>query len=190
MRAMSEEQPGEVTLLLRRLQSGDRPALDRLMELIYPELRRIAHAYWRQEPRERVLQPTALVNEAYLRLVAQHEHNWRNRAHFFGAAAGLMRRILIERARARLAAKRTGEAVPLEDAWGLSSQRSVEILAIEDALSELTKVSPRQAQVVEMRYFGGLTVEESAEALNTTSRTVERDWAVARAWLRRYLEQP
>jgi RNA polymerase sigma-70 factor, ECF subfamily len=159
------------------------------MNLIYPDLRRIARAHLRREPRERILQPTALVNEAYLRLVAHREHTWQNRAHFFGAAAQVMRRILIERARARLAEKRNGSAVPLEAALELSNERSVELVAIDHALVELAAISPRQAQVVEMRYFGGLTIEETAEAMGLTPRTVNRDWAIARAWLRRYLKQ-
>jgi RNA polymerase sigma-70 factor, ECF subfamily len=171
------------------MQSGDRAAINALMDLIYPELRRIARTYLRGDPRERILQPTALVNEVYLRLVGHREHNWRNRAHFFGAASQLMHRILIERARARLADKRKGEAVPLDDVLELSNERSVELLALEKALAELAKISPRQAQVVEMRYFGGLTVEEAAEALGVTSRTVDRDWATACAWLRRYLQR-
>jgi RNA polymerase sigma-70 factor, ECF subfamily len=183
------EGAGDVTLLLRRIEAGDRAALDPLMELIYPELRRVAQSLFQNESRERILQPTALVNEAYLRLVAHQQHNWRNRAHFFGAAARVMHRILVERARARLAEKRNSECVSLDDALGLTTQRSVELLALEDALSELARISPRQASVVQLRYFGGLTVEEAAEALGVTPRTVDRDWAVARAWLRRYLKQ-
>ncbi len=186
---MPDSQPGNVTVLLRQMQSGDGVALDRLMELVYPDLRRIARAHFREERRERLLQPTALVNEAYLRLVAHREHNWRNRAHFFGAAAQLMRRILIERARARMADKRAGgEPEPLDEALGLSDGRPLELLALDEALAELARISPRQAQVVEMRYFGGLTVEEAAEALGLTARTIDRDWAVARAWLRRCLK--
>ena len=188
---MGEVRPGHVTVLLRRMQSGDRAAIDLLADLIYPDLRRIARACFRSETHERILQPTALVHEAWLRLVAHPEQTWRNRAHFFGAAAQLMRRILVESARARLAAKRRGETVAPEEAeaLGLTRGRSVELLALNDALSELAAVSPRQAQVVEMRYFAGLTIEEAAEALDLNPRTVERDWAVARAWLRRHLKR-
>ena len=185
---MPDSQSGNVTVLLRQMQSGDSGALDDLMNLVYPELQRIARTHFRNERRERMLEPTALVNEAYLRLVAHREHNWRDQAHFFAAAAKLMRRILIERARARVAEKRAGgEAAPLDEALGLSYGRPLELLAVDGALTELARISPRQAQVVEMRYFGGLTVEEAAEALGVTPRTVDRDWAVARAWLRRYL---
>lgn len=159
------------------------------MDLIYPELRRIARTCFRGESRERVLQPTALVNEAYLRLVRHRDHHWRDRVHFFGAAAQLMRRILIEGARTRLAGKRKGETVALEAALALSSQRSIALVALDDALTDLAAVCPRQAKIVEMRYFGGLTVEEAAGALSVTPRTVDRDWAVARAWLRRRLGQ-
>jgi len=189
MQASTSPQTGDVTVLLRRMQSGDRAALDLLMDLIYPELRRIAEALFRNESRERILQPTALVNEACLRLLSHQQHEWRNRAHFFGAAARLMHRVLVECARARLAEKRSAECVSLDELLGLGSRRSVELLALEDALAELARISERQARVVELRFFGGLTVEETAEALGLTSRTVDRDWAVARAWLRRYLKQ-
>jgi RNA polymerase sigma-70 factor (ECF subfamily) len=182
-------EPGEVTALLRRIESGDRAALDLLMDLIYPELRRIAQSLFRKEAGERILQPTALVNEAYLRLLAHQQHRWENRAHFLGAAARAMHRILIERARARLAGKRSAERVPIDEALGLTSHRAAELVALEDGLAELARVSPRQARVIELRYFGGLTVEETAEALGLTPRTVDRDWAVARAWLRRYLKR-
>lgn len=189
MQASTSPQTADVTALLRRIEAGDRSAFDLLMDLIYPEMRRIARTLFRNESRERVLQPTALVNEAYLRLLAHHRHNWRNRAHFLGAAARLMHRILVERARARLAEKRAAESIPLDEALGLPSPQPVEMLFLEDALRELAQISERQASVVELRYFGGLTVEETAEVLGLIPRTVDRDWAVARAWLRRYLKQ-
>jgi RNA polymerase sigma-70 factor, ECF subfamily len=189
VQAGASSQTGDVTVLLRRIEAGDRGALGPLMDLIYPELRRIAQTLFRNEGRERILEPTALVNEAYLRLVGHQQLTWRNRAHFLGAAARTMRRILVERARARLADKRGAELLALDEVLGPTNQHSVELGALEDALVELAQVSPRQASVVEMRYFGGLTVGEAAEALGITPRTVDRDWAVARAWLRRYLKQ-
>jgi RNA polymerase sigma-70 factor, ECF subfamily len=184
----SSAQTGEVTVLLRRIEAGDRAARDLLINLIYPELHRMAAALFQNEPRERVLQPTALVHEAWLRLAAHQRNNWRKRAHFLGAAARAMHRVLIESARARLAEKRSAETVSLDDALGLSNRRPPELMALEDALLELARISPRQAGIVELRYFGGLSIEETAEALGLTSRTVDRDWAVARAWLRRYLK--
>jgi len=178
---------GDLTLLMRQIGSGDRAAMNRLMTLIYPELHRIASAYFRDDPGEGILQPTALVNEAYLRLVAHRNQNWENRSHFFGAAALAMSRILIERARARGTCKRSAELVALEEGLALGNGRSVELQTLDDALTELAKISPRQAQVVEMRFFGGLSIEEVAEAFGLTPRTIDRDWQCARAWLRRYM---
>ena len=186
---MADLSAQDVTAFLRRMQAGDRTALDGLTELVYPQLRRMAHAYFRSENRERVLQPTALVNEAYLRLIGHQDQNWQNRAHFFGAAAQLMRHILIDQARARLANRRSGEHVPLDEALGVSAERSVDLINLEDGLQELARLSPQQAQIVEMRFFAGLTIDEVAEALNLPPRTVDRNWAVARAWLRRYLKR-
>jgi RNA polymerase sigma-70 factor (ECF subfamily) len=186
---MADPEPQDVTLFLRGMRSGDPASHHLLTDFVYPKLRRMAHAYFQNEKRERVLQPTALVNEAYLRLVGHQDHNWRNRAHFFGAASQLMHRILIEHARSRLADKRRGELVPLEEAFGVSEERSVALLTLDEGMTELARISPRQAQIVEMRFFGGLTVDEVAEALGLTPRTVDRHWAVARAWLRRYLKR-
>jgi RNA polymerase sigma factor (TIGR02999 family) len=178
----------EITVLLRRAQSGDGSTLKALLELVYPELRALARAYFRRERPDHVLQPTALVNEAYLRLVAHEHHDWRNRAHFFGAAAQIMRRILVDYARAGRAQKRGGDHVSLSDiADPVADGRAVEILALDDALDELEKLSARQARIVELRYFGGLSVSETAEALGVNARTVDRDWAAARTWLRRRL---
>jgi RNA polymerase sigma factor (TIGR02999 family) len=186
--ARSGTRSDEITVLLRRAQPGDESTLNALMELVYPELREMARAYFRRERPEHVLQPTALVNEAYIRLVAHEHHDWRNRAHFFGAAAQVMRRILVDYARASRAQKRWGDHVALSDiADPVADGRSVEMLALDDALSELEKLSARQARIVELRYFGGLSIAEAAEALGVNVRTADRDWAAARVWLRRRL---
>ena len=159
-----------------------------LMEVVYPELRRLARGLFRAERHGHLLQPTALVNEAYVRLIAHNHHNWHNRVHFFGAAAELMRRILVDHARANQARKRGGGTVTtLEAAQLVADAPSIEILALDRALNELEQVSPRQVRIVELRYFGGLSVPETAEALGVNPRTVDRDWAAARVWLRRRL---
>lgn len=179
-------QPGEVTLLLRMFRGGDARAASRLMGLIYPELRRIAQVQFRHERVDHELQPTALVHEAYLRLVAHEHHTWDNRACFFAAAANVMRRILIEHARARNAQKRDGATtrIPLDDTFSLTREQSAELMDLDQALTELEQRSPRQARVVELRYFSGLNVTEIAGALGINPRSVDRDWAAARAWLR------
>jgi RNA polymerase sigma factor (TIGR02999 family) len=178
--------PGAVTVLLGQLRAGEPETLDRLIDLIYPELRALARTHLNREHPGHLLQPTALVNEAYLRLVGHHAHNWQNRAHFFGAASRLMRRILVDFARAEHAGKRgAGEvAVPLEDSVAVVDRSLVDILALDDALTALEQLSPRQARIVQLRYFGGLSTPEVAEVLGITVRTVGRDWATARAWLR------
>jgi RNA polymerase sigma factor (TIGR02999 family) len=178
-----------VTLLLRQLRSGDRSKLDQLLELAYPDLRRVAHHQFRAERFGHVLQPTALVNEAYLRIVAHKDQSWDSRAHFFGAAARLMRRILIEHARKVQALKRGGRDcfISLQDIDVPGSEPSIDFLALDEALTSLEKVSARQARIVEMRYFAGMSVPEVGEALGIDPRTVDRDWATARAWLRRRL---
>ncbi|HET8656743.1 MAG TPA: ECF-type sigma factor [Longimicrobiaceae bacterium] len=183
---MSTAPTGEVTRLLRGFQPGDDPAVSRLIALIYPELKRLAGAQLRHERPGHDLQPTALVHEAYLRLVAHEDHDWENRAHFYAAAANVMRRILIDHARARRAEKRAGErtALSLDDAPALSDEQSLELLELDEALSALERLSPRQARVVELRYFAGLSVPEAALALGVNPRTIDRDWATARAWLR------
>ena len=178
--------PGEVTVLLARVKSGDQEAVAELIPLVYRELRRLAGHFMRRERPGHTLEPTALVHEAYLRLVDQNEANWQNRAQFMAIAAQIMRRILLEYARRRRAAKRTApevatpadavEAVPWE-----------EVLAVDQALERLQQLSPQQAQVAELRYFGGLSVEETAEVLSVSPRTVKRDWAAAKAWLHGHL---
>jgi RNA polymerase sigma factor (TIGR02999 family) len=182
--------PGSVTALLRLMRSGDRVAQERLLDAIYPELHRIAAHHFRRERNSPTMQPTALVNEAYLRLVAHDEHHWRNRAHFFGAAANIIRRILVDHARARQAGKR-GEGqdlVPLDEAVAvIDNRRPVELLALDSALAGLEAISPRESRIVELRYFAGLTVPEVAEVLGMSPRAVDRAWAIARAWLHREL---
>jgi RNA polymerase sigma-70 factor (ECF subfamily) len=187
---MSTARTVQVTRLLREFRPGDDEAASRLMELIYPELKKVARAQLRHERPGHELQPTALVHEAYMRLVGHQHHSWENRAHFYAAAATTMRRILIDHARARRARKRDGEltAQPLDDALPLSREQSIELLDLDRALLELEKLSPRQVRVVEMRYFAGLSVPEVAQALGVNARTVDRDWATARSWLRARLK--
>jgi RNA polymerase sigma-70 factor (ECF subfamily) len=182
-------EPGAVTVLLARLQAGDRTTLPALIEVVYPDLRKLARAQLRGERLGHLLQPTALVNEAYVRFVAHEHHTWENRFHFFGAIAQLMRRILVDHARASLARKRggRGDAVKLEASQLVVDQPSIDVLALDRALGELEQASPRQARIVDLRYFGGLSVPETAAVLGMNARTVDRDWAAARAWLRRKL---
>jgi RNA polymerase sigma factor (TIGR02999 family) len=177
-----ETPAGEVTLLLAQVKGGDQAALGKLIPLVYKELRRLAGHYLRDERIGHTLQPTALVHEAYLRLAGQDRADWQNRAQFMGVAAQLMRRILVDYARQRAAAKRAPGAVDLE--FGATSDKTEEVLAVDELLGRLTALDPQQGRVVEMRYFGGLSVEETAEALGVSPRTVKRDWAMAKAWLR------
>lgn len=176
---------GEVTRLLGELSKGSAGAEAELIPLVYDQLHRLAASYMRGERPDHTLQATGLVNEAYLRLVSQKDAEWRDRAHFFGIAARLMRQILIEHARARHAAKRGGNfqrLLPLEPDLEIS-MRARELIQLDDALDCLERHDRQQARVVELRFFGGLTVEETAEVLGVSPRTVKRDWAVARAWL-------
>jgi RNA polymerase sigma factor (TIGR02999 family) len=184
---MAQPSPHEVTQLLLDWSNGDQLALDRLMPLVHAELRRLAHHYMGREHQGHTLQTTALVNEAYLRLVGQKEVRWQNRAQFFGLAAQLMRHILVDHARSHHYAKRGGGAqrVPLEEAAVLSPERGAELVALDEAMKKLETDYPRQCRVVELRYFGGLTVEETAEVMKMSSETVMRDWKVAKARLRR-----
>ncbi len=180
-----------VSLLLRRWSNGDNEVLDQLMPLVYGELRQMARRYMGQQPSGHTLQTTALIHEAYLRLMGQEEKHWENRAHFFGVAAKAMRHILVDYTRTRQAAKRGGgaRAISLEEAAYVSEERARELVALDDALEELARLSPRQSQVVELRYFGGLSVTETAEALNVSPDTVTRDWNQAQAWLYRALNR-
>lgn len=179
------ESRSEVTQLLQQWSAGRQEALDRLLPEIYAELRRLAASYLRRERPEHTLQPTALVHEAFLKLVDQRAVRWQNRAHFFGIAAQAMRRILVDHARAHTAAKRgAGETrVPLETAQLASAMPDIDILALDEALGRLAALDPQQSRVVELRFFGGLTMEETAEVLQISPATVGREWTLAKAWL-------
>lgn len=177
----------EVTQLLLDWSDGDKAALDKLMPLVYDELRRLARHYMGRERAGHTLQTTALVNEAYLRLVDQRSVRWQNRAHFFGIASQMMRRILVDHARSRHYAKRGGGArqVSLDEAMAVSEERASDIVALDDALTALAEIDQRKSQIVEMRFFGGLSIEEAAEVLAVSPGTVMRDWTLAKAWLHR-----
>jgi RNA polymerase sigma factor (TIGR02999 family) len=178
--------PATITQMLIRWRNGDKAALDELAPLVYSELRRLARYYLRAERSGHTLQPSDLVHEAYLRLVDEKEIDWQNRAHFFGVAAVRMRHILVERARSRRAAKRGGGEyrLTLSEADRLTDKRDVNLLALDDALRRLEALDPQKSRIVELRYFGGLTIEETAEAMKISPATVKRDWSMARAWLR------
>jgi len=181
----------EVTQLLLAWSDGDQTALEELTPLVYAELRRLAERHMRRERAGHPLQTTALVNEAYVRLVDLRQVRWQNRAHFFGMAAQLMRHILVDFARARLRAERGGFAqqVSLDEAAMVAKGRSAEFIALDDALQSLAEIDQRKSRIVELRYFGGLTVEEIAEVLQISPRTVMREWNLARAWLHRELNR-
>ena len=174
-----------VTRLLREWRGGDREALDRLVPLVYEELRLQAARYLRRERPGHTLQTSALINEAYLRLVDAQDVPWQSRAHFCAVAANLMRRILVDHARMKRAEKRGGADVrlPLDEAMGVAGSQEVDLIALDEALEMLAALDPQQARVVELRFFTGLSVEETAEALGVSPRTVKRDWGMARAWL-------
>jgi len=179
----------EVTQLLVEWRGGDQRALERLFPLVQPELHRLAHHYMRGERAGHTLQTTAILNEAYLRLVDDTTPPWQNRTHFVAAAARLMRRIMVDHARERQSLKRGGGAlkITLDEAALVTESRSDELLALDEALETLAAQDPRKSQIVELRYFGGLTVEETAEFLDTSPRTVQREWTMAKAWLYRAL---
>ncbi|MBA2503513.1 MAG: sigma-70 family RNA polymerase sigma factor [Pyrinomonadaceae bacterium] len=182
----------EVTGLLQRWSDGDKEALDRLVPLVYDELRRAARRYMRDENNNHTLQTTALVNEVYLRLVDQKQTRWQNRAHFFGIAAGMMRRILVDHARRRKYQKRGGDAafvqLSLREAEAFAREEDLDLLKLDEALTELAKLDPRRSRVVELRFFAGLDMKETAEALHVSIATVLRDWNMAKAWLYRYMK--
>ncbi len=182
---MLQSTSGVVTELLAKWRAGDQEALDALVPLVYNELRKAAHRYLRNERPAHTLQSTALVHEAYLRLRRQEVKEFENRAHFLAISAQLMRQILVEYARGRNAAKRNaGYRVMLDDTLNLFKARSVDLVALDDALKELARLDPRQSRVVELRFFGGLSTEETAAVLGISSATVKRDWSTARIWLR------
>jgi RNA polymerase sigma factor (TIGR02999 family) len=186
---MGGTSPPDVTRLLLAWSDGDETALQRLMPLVYAELRRLARRYMGRERAGHTLQTTALINEAYLRLVGARGVQWQNRAHFYAVCAAAMRRILVDFARARDNLKRGGgtRAVPFDEQVLAGVTRSTDLLALDEALERLAVLSPRQGQVVELRYFGGMTEEEVADVLHVSSRTVRNDWQLARAWLHREL---
>lgn len=177
----------QVTQLLTAWSDGDKAARDKLMPLVYEELHRLAHRYMKRESPGHTLQTSALVNEAFVRLVDQKNVRWQNRAHFYGIAAQMMRRILVDYARSRTYAKRGGGAptVTLDEGLIVSDQRSAEVVAVHEALDELMKLDPRKGQIVELRFFGGLSIEETANVLDVSPGTVMRDWTLAKAWLHR-----
>ena len=190
------QKPEGITQLLVDWSKGDQKALDKLMPLVYSELRRLAGNYLRRERQGHTLQPTALVNEAYLKLVDQRNAKWQNRAQFFGVAAQLMRRILVDHARAHQAEKRGGldqQRLSITSAGQIGakpviSEPTIDLLALHEALNELAEIDPQQSRIVELKFFGGLSIEETAEVMGIGHATVERDWKMARAWLRRKLE--
>jgi RNA polymerase sigma factor (TIGR02999 family) len=184
--------PGEVTTLLSAWRAGDEDAFERLISIVYADLRRIASRYMRSENEGHTLQATALVHEAYLRLTTERERTWENRAHFFGVAAQIMRNLLVDHARRAMAAKRGGgaDAFPLESAAELSGVAPGDLLALDKALQRLAEVDPRASRIVELRYFVGLTIEEIAQVIETSPRTVKREWATAKMWLRAELRDP
>jgi len=183
---LMEPAPNEITQLLKDWSGGDQTALDKLMPLVYEELHQLAHQYMRREQAGHMLQTTALINEAYLRLVDQPQIRWENRTHFFGIAARLMRRILVDEARKRNSAKRGGKAiqVSLVDGATVAQEQAANVVALDDALKSLEAIDLRQSEIVELRFFGGLSIEETAEVLKVSPGTVMRDWTFARAWLR------
>lgn len=185
------ESSENVTQLLVRWGEGDKAALEQLMPLVYSELRRLARNYLRRERQNHTLQPTALVNEAYLKLIDQKNARWQNRAQFYGVAAQMMRRILVDHARQHQAAKRGGSSrhqVSITGAGELGEKPDLDLLALHEALKELKTFDPQQERIVELKFFGGLSIEETAEVMGLGHATIERDWKMARAWLRRKLE--
>jgi RNA polymerase sigma factor (TIGR02999 family) len=189
--AESPANPGEVSLLLARFSRGDTSAEGRLMPLVYNELRRLAASYMRHERPSHTLQATALVNEAYMRLVRPQKVDYKDRAHFFGIASRLMRQILVEHARGHQAGKRGGHTpkIQLDDGLVFAPEKSAQVLALDEALEDLARLDSRQCQIVELRFFTGLSVEETAEVLSVSASTVKQEWAVAKVWLHRRISR-
>ena len=188
---MAHELPSQVTRLLQDWRAGERSASDALLPLVYDELRRQAHHHLRNERPHHTLQSAALVNEVYLRLVAQNLPKWESRAHFFAIAAQLMRQILVDYARRHRASKRASGVcmLTLDDAVALPQRKNVDVVALDDALNALAEVDPRQSRVVELRFFAGLSLEETSEVMGIATATVQRDWTAARAWLHREISR-
>ncbi|MBX3293320.1 MAG: sigma-70 family RNA polymerase sigma factor [Acidobacteria bacterium] len=177
--------PVDVTQMLQAINAGDKSAPEKLLPIVYDELRKLAHGYMKNERSDHTLQATALVHEAYIQLVDWQNVSWQNRAHFFAAAAKMMRKILVDHARERNAQKRGGgvRTIALDDAVSFPAQQNVDLIFLDEALDELSKFDTVQARIVEMRFFGGLTIEETAHALGVSDSTVKREWRVAKAWL-------
>lgn len=188
---MEQHPPSEVSLLLQDWRNGDCQALDALLPLVYKELRRLAHFQLQKERPDHTLQSAALVHEAYLRLIGLNAPQWESRTHFFAIAAQLMRQILVDYARRHRAAKRGGSVckLSLEDAKVASRGKDIDIAALDDALSALAKIDPRQSRVVELRFFAGLSLQEISDAMDIAPATVQRDWTAARAWLHREMSR-
>lgn len=186
---MTERPTHDVTLLLSRVSEGDNSAPGKLLELVYEDLRHLAGAYMKDERGDHTLQATALVHEAYLRMVDWENVSWENRAQFFAVAAQVMRRVLVDHARGRNAAKREGlqQKLALDDAVSFANEKEFDVLALEDALLNLEKLDPRQAKIVELRFFSGMSIDEAAHVLKISSTTVKREWTIAKAWFQREL---
>ena len=183
---MTQEHPNEITQMLIELTDGNQEVVNQILPHIYDELKRLASSYPRRERVNHTLQPTALVHEAYMKLIDQKRVQWQNRAHFFGIAAQVMRRILMDHARKHQADKRGGEAEKLpieEEILVVSHEKSAELIALDDALQELAKIDEQKAKIVELRYFGGLSIEETAEVMGVSVPTINRQWRMAKAWL-------
>lgn len=188
---MTQPPTHELTQLLIAWSDGDRAALEKLTPLVYEELRRLAHSYMSRERKGHTLQTTALVHEAYLRLFNREEIHWQNRAHFFAIAAQLMRRILVDHARSNASQKRGGQAqkVSLDEAAVISQERGSEVIALDEALKGLAVIDPQQSSIVELRFFGGLSVDETAEVLSLSPATIKREWSSAKLWLHREISK-
>ncbi|MBX3292306.1 MAG: sigma-70 family RNA polymerase sigma factor [Acidobacteria bacterium] len=185
----AEGNRSDVTLLLRQMTDGSRSAPDRLLELVYDDLRRLAAAYMKNERPDHTLQATALVHEAYVRLVDWKNVTWENRAQFFAVAAQVMRKVLIDHARARNTKKRASQRLILDEAISIPDDKQIDLIALEDALIALEKIDPRQAKIVELRFFGGLSIEETAYVMELGESTVRREWTFAKAWFQRELRR-
>jgi len=185
------ESKQDISVILRDWSDGNRASADSLLTIVYDELRKIAAQYLSKERSGHTLQPTALVHEAYMKLVDISDIKWQDRAHFFAVSANVMRHILVDHARAKRAAKRGGSAqrIELDDAMSLSDERDVDVLAVDESLKELAKFDEQQSRIVEMRFFGGLTIEETAHVIGKSPATVKREWSMAKAWLRRKLQE-
>lgn len=183
--AIESSLDSDVTQLLRQVTKGEEGAEVRLIAVVYDELRRLARSYMRRENEYHTLQPTALVHEVYLRLVQQRSVDWKGRSHFFAIAAQMMRRVLVDHARARLRGKRGAgnRPIPLDEVFVFAPERSLELVMLDQSLERLAQIDDRQCKVVELRFFGGLSVEETSEALGVSPKTVKRDWSMAKAWL-------